>query len=116
MKEVRFPSKHKDTPVPSIMNIEYLRIYDVGFGHSEDIGSIKIEGKQLIGYYGPYHWYDYDKEHRNEDLVHEGSTIQTGNNKDSICIQVPNGNFGGKVEKLHHLRVGWYNADDLDRD
>jgi len=55
-KEVRFPSMHKVTPVPSIMNIEHLRIYDVGFGHSEDIGSIKIEGKQLIGYYGPYHW------------------------------------------------------------
>ena len=50
------------------MNIDYLRIYDVGFGHSEDIGSIKIEGDQLIGYYGPYYWYDHDEEHRNEDL------------------------------------------------
>jgi len=101
---------NKVTPVPSIMNINHLRIYDVGFGHSEDIGSIKIEGAQLIGYYGPYHW--YDEEHtEGRDLGFKGSKIQTYDSEGSICIQVPNGNFGGKVEKLHHLRVGWHERD-----
>lgn len=98
------------------MNIDYLRIYDVGFGHSEDIGSIKIEGDQLIGYYGPYYWYDHDEEHRNEDLQNKGSKIQTYGYNDSLCISVPKGNFGGEVEKLHHLRVGWDYAHELDDD
>jgi len=71
---------HKVTPVPSILDVdgEVVRIYDAGFGHSEEIGSIKIEGAQLIGYYGPYYW--YDEEHKDRDLITEGSTMQTNNN------------------------------------
>lgn len=48
MKEVRFASQENDIPNPPILGskppIDSVKIYDVGLGYSEHIGSIKIEG------------------------------------------------------------------------